>query len=275
MEVLYYNEDWLRELGYDGPPRTWDEFREMACAASDPEAGTYGYELSMDVSTFADMVYNRGGAMLNEDATAYAFGDQAGLAALTFLKELFDEGCAVSETGAYSDEQDFGAGKVLFTFSSTSHLLPYRDIVDEGGGFAWSISTMPTTLDTPRVDVYGASLSVMRTTPEKQLAAWLFIKWLTEPEQCARWSRVSNYFPVRRSVAAELADYFAENPQYEKAFGFLSYDLAIEPGVVSYDECRESINKMLDAVAAGEDPEKRLADVVDECNGFLEMMTPE
>ena len=30
MEVLYYNEDWLRELGYDHPPRTWAEFKEMA-----------------------------------------------------------------------------------------------------------------------------------------------------------------------------------------------------------------------------------------------------
>ena len=134
---------------------------------------------------------------------------------------------------------------------------------------------MPTTLDTPRVDVYGASLSVMRTTPEKQLAAWLFIKWLTEPEQCARWSRVSNYFPVRRSAASELADYFAENPQYEKAFGFLGYDVAIEPGLASYAECRDSIGKMLSAVAAGEDPAKRLADALEECNRVMKEIDPD
>jgi multiple sugar transport system substrate-binding protein/sn-glycerol 3-phosphate transport system substrate-binding protein len=276
MEVLYYNADWLRELGYDGPPRTWDEFKEMACAASDPDAGKYGYELSIDASTFADMVYNRGGVMINEDATAYAFGDQAGLTALAFIQELFDEGCAVLETEAYGDQEHFGEGRILFTFSSTSGIPYYRDLVSEGGGFAWSISTMPTTLDTPRVDIYGASLSIMHTTPEKQLASWLFIKWLTEPEQSARWSRASNYFPVRQSVAAELADYFAENPQYEKAFGFLGYDLTIEPGVIAYDECRDLINTMMDAVATTDaDPATLLADALEECNAFLAELAPD
>ncbi|UCF62329.1 MAG: ABC transporter substrate-binding protein [Anaerolineaceae bacterium] len=270
MEVLYYNEDWLRELGYNHPPRTWDEFKEMACAASDPEAGTYGYELSIDVSTFADMLYNRGGSMVNEDATAYTFGDQAGLEVLTFLKELFDEGCAIMETEGYGDQVDFGEGRVLFTISSSSGLPRYQEAVSDGEDFSWSISTMPTTLETPRVNIYGASLSILRTTPEKQLAAWLFIKWVTEAEQSARWSRASNYFPVRRSAADELADYFAENPQYEKAFGFLSHDMAIEPGVASYQECRGSIGEMLTAVVSGADPATWLADALDECNILME-----
>jgi multiple sugar transport system substrate-binding protein/sn-glycerol 3-phosphate transport system substrate-binding protein len=275
MEVLYYNVDWLRELGYGHPPRTWDEFKEMACAASDPDAGTYGYGLSIDPSTFADMLFNRGGSMLDEDATAYAFGDQAGLEVLTFLQELFDEGCAILETEADGDRADFGAGKILFTFSSSSGLPFYRSTVAEGAGFDWSISTMPTALDSPRVNVFGASLSILRTTPQKQLAAWLFIRWLAEPQQSARWSRASNYFPVRQSAADELADYLTENPQYEKAFGFLSYDIAIEPGVVAYNECRDWIGKMLGAVAGGEDPRTWLADALEKCNAFMAEAAPE
>ena len=275
MEVLYYNEDWLRELGYAGPPRTWEEFAEMACAASEPNAGTYGYELSVDASTFADMIFNRGGAMLNEDATSYAFGDRAGLEVLTGLQELFDQGCALLEEEAYGDQVDFGAGRVLFTFSSTSGLPFYRDVVNEGAGFNWSISTMPTTLETPRVNIYGASLSILRSTPERQLAAWLFIKWLTEPEQSARWTRATNYFPVRRSAAAQLADYFSENPQFEKAFSFLEYDIAVEPGLVAYDECRDLIGAMLSAVAAGEDPATWLGTTLEECNTFMQEVAPE
>jgi multiple sugar transport system substrate-binding protein/sn-glycerol 3-phosphate transport system substrate-binding protein len=272
MEVLFYNEDWLRQLGYDGPPRTWEAFKEMACAASDPDAGTYGYELSVDASTFADMLYNRGGSIMDKEATAYTFGDQAGLEVLTYLQELLDEGCAILEVEAYGDRADFGAGKVLFTIGSTSGLPLYRARVEEGAGFNWSVSTLPTTLDTPRVVIYGASLSILRTTPEKQLAAWLFIQWLTEPEQGARWSRATNYFPVRESVAAELTDYFAENPQYEKAFGFLGYNVAIEPGVASYDECRDSIGLMLNAVADGEDPKAQLDWALEECNALHEQM---
>jgi multiple sugar transport system substrate-binding protein/sn-glycerol 3-phosphate transport system substrate-binding protein len=269
MEVLYYNEDWLHELGYDHPPQTWEEFREMACAASDPAAGTYGYELSIDASTFADMVNNRGGQMLNEEASAYAFGDRAGLEVLTFIQGLFEDGCAKLEDGPYQDQIDFGNGIILFSFGSTSGLPDYRRAVDEGMGHNWSISTMPTTLDEPLVNIYGASLSIMHTTPEEQLASWLFIKWLTETEQSARWSRNTNYFPVRQSAAAELREYFAENPQFEKAFDFLKYDIAIEPGVAGYDECRDSIGAMMEKVVLGADAATWLEATVVRCGEFM------
>ncbi len=274
MEVLYYNEDWLAELGYDHPPRTWDEFQEMACAASDPDAGTYGYEFSIDTSTFADMLVNQGGMMLSADATSWAFGDEHGLEVLNYLQDLFNQGCAILETERYGDQADFGSGKVLFTISSTSGLPYYRSAVAEGAGFNWSISPIPTALDAPHPDIYGASLSIFQTTPEKQLAAWLFIKWFTEPEQQARWARASNYFPVRASAADLLTDYFAENPQYEKAFSFLTYEPAIEPGVAGYDECRDAIGDMLGAVANGEDAATWLADTVSECNTFLQEAAP-
>jgi multiple sugar transport system substrate-binding protein/sn-glycerol 3-phosphate transport system substrate-binding protein len=268
MEVLYYNEDWLGELGYNQPPGTWDEFKEIACAASDPDKGTYGYEFDVDASTFASMLFNRGGAIINEDATAYTFGDKAGLDVLTFIKGLFDEECAILEEGGYGDRANFAARKVLFNISSTSGLPQYRSEIAEAADFNWSISTLPTTLETPRVNIYGASLSILRTTPEKQLASWLFIRWLTEPEQSARWSRNSNYFPVRESAANDLTDYFSENPQYEKAFGFLNHDMAIEPGVAGYHECRNSIEDMLEAVANKGDPVTRLADTLEECESF-------
>jgi multiple sugar transport system substrate-binding protein/sn-glycerol 3-phosphate transport system substrate-binding protein len=275
MEVLYYNQDWLNELGYEYPPSTWNEFKEMACAASDPAADTFGYEWSPDVSTFADMLFNRGGAMLNEDATAYTFGDQAGLETVIFLQDLFVNGCAKLETDPYGDQTDFGSEKVLFTISSTSGLPFYRTAVEEGADFNWSISTLPADLDSPRVNIYGASLSILRTSPEKQLASWLFIKWLTEPEQSAHWSRTTNYFPVRKSVAVELGDYFEENPQYEKAFGFLSNDMVIEPRTASYQECRDAISEMLDTVIGGGDPALSLTNSLEECNILMEEIAPE
>ena len=270
MEVLYYNVDWLSQLGYDHPPHTWEEFREMACAASDPESGTFGYELSIDASTFADMIFNRGGAMINEDGTSYMFADQAGLDTLTFLQDLFADGCATLEEEQYQDQRDFGAGTVLFTIGSTSGLPDYQREVDKGAGHDWSISTIPTALDTPRVNVYGASLSILKTTPEEQLAAWLFIKWLTGSQQSAYWSLNTGYFPVRKSAAADMNEYLAANPQFEKAFTLLENDVAIEPGVAGYDECRGVVDTMLEAVVIwGDDAETRLHEAQEECNLFV------
>lgn len=269
MEVLYYNADRLAELGYTGPPKTWDEFAAMACTASDPEAGTYGYEFSVHTATFADMLANRGGQMLNADATAYAFGGAEGQQVLTFIQDLLNRGCATLEAGQFGDRADFAAGKVLFTIDSASALPDYRRAVTADAGFNWAIAPLPTTLAAPVVYVHGPNFLLLETTPRQQLAAWLFLKWFTEPEQQAEWARALSYFPVRASAADLLQDYFAQNPQYQMAFGLLGYDLLTEPLVGGYGVCRHALYGMLAAIAHGEEAAAQLATAVTTCNNSL------
>ena len=144
----------------------------------------------------------------------------------------------------------------------------------EGANFNWSIALLPRDRDDAVIDVYGASLSVFKGEPDKQLASWLFIKWLSEADQQAKWSRGTNYFPTRKSVANKLTQYFSENPQYEKAFGFLENTWAIEPAVAAYDECRNEINTMMNAVVTGKDVDTWLADTLTKCNEILEENAP-
>jgi len=281
MEVMYYNEDWLTELGYDGPPETWDEFREMACAAVEqPFSGAtvegpgLGYVYSIDASRFATFSFSRGGNIINETGTGYVFNGPEGLEALTFLQGMVDDGCAVEQTERYGDQSDFGAGRSIFTISSISGLPYYGSVVDEGAGFNWSVNPPPHTTATPRLNIYGASQSIFVSTPEQQLAAWLFIKWMSEPEQQATWASSTGYFPTRQAAADLLADYFAEHPTYEKAFTFMSMDYGVESPVAGYDECRSAISEMLTAVLGGEDAQTQLDDTVAACNEYLEEAAP-
>ena len=74
MEMMYYNQTWLEELGYDGPPTTPDEFKEMACAGAEANGdGTGGYILRDDASAVAAWAMAFGGSVLNEDGTGYAY----------------------------------------------------------------------------------------------------------------------------------------------------------------------------------------------------------
>jgi ABC-type glycerol-3-phosphate transport system substrate-binding protein len=107
----------------------------------------------------------------------------------------------------------------------------------------------------------------MQTTPEEQLSAWLFVKWLTETEHTAYWAQSTGYFPVRRSAAEGLRDY---GPEYGRAFSFLDLGLVVEPGYGSWNECRGSINEMLVAAVLGGDPASLLENTLDECNGLWE-----
>ncbi len=281
MEVMYYNEDWLAELGYDGPPETWDEFGEMACAATEQpfsgatgEGSSYGYVYSIDAARFATFVFSRGGNIINETGTSYVFGGAEGLGALTSLKGLVDQGCAAEQTERYGDQSDFGAGRSLFTISSTSRLSYYGQAVDEGAGFSWSVNPPPHTTDAPRMNIYGASQSIFVSSPKEQLAAWLFIKWMSEPEQQATWASSTGYSPTRQAAADLLADYFAENPTYAKAFTFMSMDYGVESPVAGYAECRAAVEEMLTAVLGGEDPQAQLDATVEQCNEYLEEAAP-
>jgi len=198
MEVVYYNADWLKELGYDAPPATPEEFKEMACAAvAQPFSGatgegSMGYQLSLDASRFASWTFAQGGDVFDYDAGQYAYNSDGAVAAMTYLQDLFAEGCADIVAERYGDQSDFGAGKLLFTVGSSSGLPYYGDAVGEGAQFNWSVAPIPFVTAEPVQNIYGASVSIPMTTPEREVAAFQFLKYYTSPEVQAKWAQASN-----------------------------------------------------------------------------------
>jgi ABC-type glycerol-3-phosphate transport system substrate-binding protein len=269
-EVLYYNEDWLVELGYTAPPADWEEFGEMACAAPRLGRPSFGYEFSADAITFSGMVLNRAGRVLDEEKMTYAFDQTGGLESLAFVQELVLGGCAVVMTERSGDRNDFGAGDVLFAFGSTSELDKYNSAVVDGAGFGWSVSPLPSSEYLPKMYVSGSVLSVLKSTPEKQLASWLFFQWLSEPEHQARWAEAFSTFPSRLSSLEMMEQFLEERPWYQQAFGFLDFEPATEPGVVGYGECREALEEMLAGVAKLEEPGAWLTNAAEACEASLE-----
>lgn len=275
MEVLYFNNDWLTELGYDGPPTTPAEFKEMACAANgQPFSGaatdtqSLGFQLSLDASTIASLSFAFGGDIFDYENVAYKYDGQATIDAMTLMQELFAEGCAVIPAERYGDQTDFGNGTTLFNVSSSSGLPYYASAVDAGAAFDWGVGPLPRTTEDPVVNVYGASVSIGQSTPEKELATWLFIKYYTSPAVQAKWAQASNYFPVRQSVADGLADYFASNPNYQTAFDLLPYGVS-EPPVPGYDFVRVRVSEVMAAIVDGADVATSLAELTEEANEIL------
>jgi len=280
VEIMYYNADWLKELGYDKPPSNWDDWAKVVCqAAKTPfskgpkDAKPLGYELSIDASRFASMVFSRGGNLMNADQSAYTYNTPQAIAAMQLLQDLAKKGCISVVTERYGDQTDFGVGKLLFTIGSSSGLPYYKKAVDKGAQFNWNLSALPHTTKNPVVNVYGASISIVKSTPEKQLASWLFLKWFTEPEQQARWARISNYFPVRKSAAAELGDLFKALPPYKTAFDLLQYGKT-EPPVAGYDVVRNYVAKAMSAIMDGADVKTTLDDLNQKANAALKEAQP-
>lgn len=278
--LLYYNQDWLTELGYDGPPETWADFKEMACAATedtdgDGEPDKWGYAYRPEASQVVNWIFSEGGDLLGPDGKTVVFKDEV-TDFLTFLQDVFQSGCAYEVAEAFGDQSDFAVGKALFAFSSIAG-LPYYDaaVKDEATGeprFDWSVTPMPVKEAgmTPTLNMYGPSITVFQSTPEKQLASWLFIKWWSDTEQTAQWATTTNYFPVRRSAAESEAmqTYFEDDPRYAKAFSFLQDDnIKTEPNNAAWNAVRDMMANAETGVINGtQTPEEAAADLVEQAN---------
>jgi multiple sugar transport system substrate-binding protein len=279
MEVMYYNVDMLNELGYENPPATWDEFKAMCMDATrdtddDGINDTFGYAVLPSGSTFAGWVWSRGGELLSKDGQSVMFQEQ-GLEALTLVKDLMDSGYAYQAVVEDGDRSDFSQGKVLFVFDSLDGLLYYSAAIEEGTAvqpeFEWSIAPFPHEAAKPIVGMYGPTLCVFKTTPHKQLAGWLFIKWFTEPEQAARWAIAANHFPVHKSAieTETMKAYFEENPLYEETLGFLEY-ARMEPAVAGWQGIDDALYKAILGVASVQvSPEEAIYRAVEEVEGIL------
>jgi len=275
LEVMYYNADWLKELGYDEPPQSWDAFVEVCHRAkAQPFSGNENKEISLgfmvddDASQMASMIFSRGGSFMDTAQKKYQFNTPEARASLELIRELASAKAAILKTEEGGDTAGFATGQVLFFLASSTGIPYVQSAVDAGAGFAWALAPPPRTVAEPVVNIYGASIALARTTPERQLAAWLFLKWFTEPEQQARWVEVSGYYPVRRSAAASLDDYFARNPQYKKAFAWLEGARA-EPGVMGYERVRRLVAEAIVAVLSGGDLDAELVQLEEKANATL------
>jgi ABC-type glycerol-3-phosphate transport system substrate-binding protein len=284
MEVLFYNADWLKRLGYDAPPTTWDQFYEMSCKASQ-EAGKFGFAYKHDASPFASQVFSRGGQILADDGLSYVFNSQAGVDTVAFIQKLFANKCAVEVPASESngDQTRFGKGSVLFTIGSSSGLPYYQSAVSGGAKFAWNIALVPNT-GKATINLYGASISVYKTTPDQELASWLVIKFLGAKEQTTRWAIQTGYMPVRQSAQADVIAGFKLDTKkwgpvadtYAKLFDWIQY-AKIESPVAGYDPVRAVIlDEVLEPVIkdAKADPKALLDAAVTKANGILKDNAP-
>ena len=78
----------------------------------------------------------------------------------------------------------------------------------------------PTSPKGGIVNSGGELFMVNKSKPEKQAAAWQFLKFLDEPAQQTAWAIGTGYLPIRKTSAAspEMKDYWAKNPTYKVAF---------------------------------------------------------
>jgi multiple sugar transport system substrate-binding protein/sn-glycerol 3-phosphate transport system substrate-binding protein len=92
--------------------------------------------------------------------------------------------------------------------------LPYYEeaFTDADNDDEWGFLPAPGPDGKMAVNAFQQMLGVVPSTEEKEMASWLFIKWLTSPEIQARWVPSSGYYGTQYSTEELLAGYAEENP---------------------------------------------------------------
>lgn len=238
---LFYNKTWAHELGFDGPPATEDEFRQQACAAnasfrtdaSLQNDGYGGWIVDPEWQTTYSWLLAFGGGVVVPvpargvvDGNVYGFRTDPNLAALQFLKGLYDDHCAWISTEP-TPFDSFARRSALFVSGDLADVPMAKESMSRlNNADEWTLVPFPGTNGSVLV-TYGPSYSLLKSTPEKQLAAWLFARWMLSAENQAQWVESTGLFPLLNPVLALIGQYRTASPQWEAAVE----DLSLAQGV--------------------------------------------
>jgi len=274
INVLYYNEDWLKEIGFENPPSNPEQFKEAACKSIvQPFSRTenkesQGYGITLDASTLINWAFAFGADIFDEDKGEYTFDSEETVLAARFLQELVNRDCATVYNDYPGGQNGFSEGILLFTTGTSSSIPYYIQEIEENLGFVWNITTLPPLTSNPIQNVYGPSLSILKTNREAELASWLFIKYLTMPDAQEYWAKSTYYYPVRKDTGKVLSDFTLEYPQYSAASDYFAFGKT-EPSLPGYDFVRELAAESLAAIFKGMDASQILSELTIEANALL------
>ena len=225
-QFLLWNETWAGELGFNSMPASAEDFQKQSCGAqksmlTDAFAendALGGWLVNTDSMTAYAWMRAFGGGVLEEGN--YRFLTPNNIDAFKFLRELSETSCTWQSTSA-DPLTAFANREALFITASLTDLSGIaRAFASANNTDKWSVMLFPGE-DKGVMPVYGSSYVILDTTDEEQLAAWLFVRWLVDNKQDARWVEATHLFPLHTSTLELLGDYEKTHPQWKQAVDLL------------------------------------------------------
>ena len=264
---LAYDSSWAKDLGYAVAPRTSSEFRRQACGAhqaarSDADKtndAQGGWLISTDAATFLSWMMAFGGGVLEGDG--YHFLTPKNLAGLTFVKQVYDDGCAWTLPPSGDAPATFAGRQALFATAKLQQLPEYaRAMAAANNGDSWTVLSFAGP-DHAGLVTYGSSYVVLKSTAVRQLASWLFVRWMLSIENQKKWVEATGLFPLRTSMLASLGDYRKSHPQWSAAVDLIPA-AQNEPQLASWRQVRVMVGDGFDAMFRSNTPSGRVAEIL-------------
>lgn len=224
--VLFYNRTWGEELGFSEPPKNTDLFRSQTCEATFfnwqnkdiAMHGTGGWVINLNPAVLAAW-YAAFGGEIPTDAIP-SFNNPVGKEAFGYLWDINTQGCIWF--AAQPDPFVYFADRYALLYAGTLDQVPLQTnwMNSAGSQDKWDVIGFPG-LDGEIIVVDGPGLLVTAEEVEDQIAAWLFAKYLLEPEVQAKLVTSLFSLPVRKSAMDLLKTVKKDYPQWTQGAALL------------------------------------------------------
>lgn len=219
--ALFYNEQLLKEAGFDRPAETWDEL--LTHLRTIKEKGIVQHPFAMSLAQdepfttefYYSMVYSRGEDMYDGDEPLYNRPDSALVQTIEWIRTLLSEGLmspdSLTDPGTVEGNLMRG-GSAVYSIGRASSLASYNDPTQSRYAGHFKLARMPgTTHQTVGfARFYAMSKQVPERGPEVLEAAWKFLDYFGG-------AGPDGSYPVVRRWALEHGLGFAQLPLFEDA----------------------------------------------------------
>jgi len=259
--VYFYNKTILAKHNLDKFPTTWEEFKTWVKDVTEA-TGVTAVTLPADNGNFFyNMMLNFGGDMQEkDDPTKTALDNENLITRMKELKALVDAGYVEwSDEGADLIATKWLNSDTMVLNTSTEYYYQYlqnMDAVEEGKkfeiGLAW---TWKETHDYATVG--GNVLCVPDTvSQEEKNAAAVFLNWLNQPENHAKWASYTNNCLIHKESInnqALLQEMYAELPETITAvYPNLEEHYKMKPQTEHYDPVNKEMQEAVLEIFTGE-----------------------
>ncbi len=228
--LLFYNQTWAQELGFTTPPLSTTQFQEQTCAAMQAnlrtqrmgKIGTGGWLVDYDPVVMLSWL----SAFATEEASknqsqGLIYNTPASATSLEYMDNLYQKGCFwlgknTSPYEYFSNRQALMISSNLSGISTLTDLLKHNKNNDQ-----WKAIAYPSVDEKGLAFMDGPSYAVLYSSPEQQMASWLFIRWLVIARHQARLVESNLSLPVTQSALDNLQALAQKYPQWAQAAALL------------------------------------------------------
>jgi multiple sugar transport system substrate-binding protein len=208
--LLYYRKDLLKQSGFDGPPKTWDELKQMTRKVREDSGTKYGFVFQGaayegGVCDGMEFIWTHGGEVLDpQDPTRVLVDSPEAIAGLATERSMITEGISPEGVAVYKEDESAGAflnGDAVFLRNwpyvyALVGTSDYPKLEPDQVG----VSELPSADGEPGNGTVGDQPFYISSNSKNPDAAWKFIQFLTAPEQQKLRAVEGAYLPTRTAL---------------------------------------------------------------------------